>query len=176
MYNDSSNKIVKFILILIIIGLVIYLLNRDKKTEFKMNEILQVGNVEICFNNIQVIEKLKPANATEDSEYFKSPDKNKIILDISGTVKNITEKEVILRDELTPSSMIINGTKYDVVKMYENEAGTDFLEDTDANKATIKPFQTLRIHYLLIINKSIIESNKTVEVLIEENYSMTTGW
>ena len=46
MYNDSSNKVIKFILILIIIGVVIYLLNRgEKKTPVVLHRAI-LGSID----------------------------------------------------------------------------------------------------------------------------------
>lgn len=172
--NSLLSKLVKLILIIAIIFLIYYLVNRGKKNEFKLNETVKVGNVEVCFKEVKIKDKLYPENAPEDYQYFESQDSNKTILDISGTIKNTTDENVVLEKEL-PISIVIGRTKYTFEKLYENEYGTDFLEESKISDAVIFPGETLNIHCILVAKKTLFENNKTADVIIKnepKDYSM----
>ena len=172
--DEGFKKVIKFILIVVIVFLIIYLVNRGKKLTFDLNDKIKTGNVEVCLKKVEILEKLQPENAPEDYQYFESQDSDKIILDISGTIKNTTKKDVLLEKEL-PISIIIGKTKYTLDKLYENEYGTDFLEESKISDAVIFKGETLKVHCILVVRKSILKNNDFAEVLIKndpKDYSM----
>ncbi len=164
--DSTPVVIIKGILIAIIIGLVIFLIFRNKKIEFDLLEHIPVNGIDLYLESMQVTDELQPTNAAEGYRYYESLRPDDTIIDFIGTFKNTSEEAIVLKEEIN-TYILINNERFNINMLYETTDGKEFVDQGEQRKEQIEPGTETKIHFVAVLNKNKVKKNDIVKFIVE---------